>query len=61
MLHEKEENEKGDTWCTILVGNIKTKVKVRHIGKGKFKVINDEQNGNLIGNLLDASDIFHCS
>lgn len=60
MLYKKETNEKGDTWCTILIDNIKTKVKVRHIGKGKFKIVNDEINGNLIGSLLDASDIFHC-
>lgn len=60
MLDKKETNEKGDTWCTISVGDIKTKVKVRHLGKGKFKIVNDELNGNLIGNLLDASDIFHC-
>ena len=27
---------------------------------GKFKVIEDESNGILVGQILDASEIFHC-
>lgn len=60
MSNKIENDENGDTWCTISVRNTKTRVKVRHLGKGKFKIVNDEQNGNLIGNQLDASYIFHC-
>jgi hypothetical protein len=35
-------------------------VLVRHLGGGKFKVINDKSGGTLIGNILDASEIYHC-
>ncbi len=60
-MSDKEESiEKGDTWCTISVNDIKTKVLIRHLGRGKFKVVKDESKGNLIGNVLDASEIFHC-
>ena len=60
MVVDKETSEKGDTWCTISVNDIKTSVLVRHLGGGKFKVINDKSGGTLIDNILDASDIYHC-
>jgi hypothetical protein len=35
-------------------------VLVRHLGGGKFKVINDRSDESLIGKILDASEIYHC-
>jgi len=60
MTGNKKTFGKNDTWCTVLFDNIKTKVQVRHVGRGKFKVVNDESEGSLIGKELDASEIFHC-
>ncbi len=45
---------KKDTWCTVSVNDVKTTVLVRHLGGGKFKVIDDRSGGNLIGKILDA-------
>jgi hypothetical protein len=56
----KDNLKKDDTWCTISVNEIKTTVLVRHLGRGKFKVIKDHLDGSLIGKILDASDIYHC-
>ncbi|MGC2430118.1 MAG: hypothetical protein WA393_03675 [Nitrososphaeraceae archaeon] len=56
----KENLDKDDTWCTISVNEIKTTVLVRHLGGGKFKVIDDHFDGSLIGRILDASEIYHC-
>lgn len=60
MLNKKRAVEGSKDWCIASVNDIKTRVEVLHMGKGKFKIVNDEMNGNLIGNILDASDIFHC-
>lgn len=59
MVLHKDTLEKADTWCTISVNDIKTSVLVRHLGRGKFKVVNDKSGGTLIGNILDASEIYH--
>ena len=56
----KDNLEKDYTWCTISVNEIKTTVLLRHLGRGKFKVIKDHLDGSLIGKILDASDIYHC-
>jgi len=56
----RDNLDKYDTWCTISVNNVKTTVLVRHLGGGKFKVIDDRSGGSLIGKIIDASDIYHC-
>ena len=56
----KDNPEKDDTWCTASVNDVKTTVLVRHLGGGKFKVMDDRSGGNLIGKILDASEIYHC-
>jgi hypothetical protein len=56
----KDNLDKYDTWCTIFVNDVKTTALVRHLGRGKFKVINDPSDGSLIGKIIDASDIYHC-
>jgi hypothetical protein len=47
----KDNLEKDYTWCTISVNEIKTTVLVRHLGRGKFKVIKDHLDGRLIGKI----------
>ena len=50
----KDNLDKKDTRCTVSVNDVKTTVLVRHLGGGKFKVIDDRSGGNLIGKILDA-------
>ena len=59
-MPDKDNFEKDDTWCTISVKDIKTKVLMRHLGRGKFKVVDDQSGGTLVGIILDASEIYHC-
>ena len=56
----KDNLDKDDTWCTVLVNDVKTAALLRHVGRGKFRVINDRSGGILIGKILDASEIYHC-
>jgi len=51
---------KDDPWCTVLVDDLKTGALLRHVGRGKFRVINDRSDGILSGKILDASEIYHC-
>jgi hypothetical protein len=55
----KDNLENNDTW-SISVNEVKTTVLLRHLGRGKFKVIKDHLDGSLVGKILDASDIYHC-
>jgi hypothetical protein len=49
-----------DSWCFVSVNGIDSIVKIRHIGRGKFRII-EVFNGNLkVDGIVDASDVFNC-
>jgi hypothetical protein len=54
-------SQKNSSWCVASINEIKNRVKITHIERGRFKVISDEEGDRYIENIiLDASDIFHC-
>lgn len=47
-------------WCTVSVNGINSIVKIKHIGRGKFRIV-EVFDGNLkVDTMVDASDIFDC-
>ena len=49
-----------DSWCIVSLNGIDSIVKIKHIGRGKFKIV-EVFNGNLkVDTIVDASDIFDC-
>ena len=60
MFQKKQpraDNEERATWCVIELSNQVFRAQLLHIGRGKFKILNDNQEGNHIGQIVDASDI----
>jgi hypothetical protein len=52
--------EKDSIWCTVYIDKIRVKAKIKHIGRGKFKILDDESGDKYTGNIVDASDIYYC-
>jgi hypothetical protein len=49
-----------DSWCTVSINEIDSIVKIKHIGRGKFRII-EVFNGNLkVDTIVDASDVSDC-
>ena len=49
-----------DSWCTVSVNGIYSIVKIKHIGRGKFRIV-EVFNGDLkVDTIVDASDVFDC-
>jgi hypothetical protein len=48
------------TWCILSVNNKQIKAKIRHIGKGRFEIISDGNDGEYTTRVVDASDVLHC-
>ena len=49
-----------DSWCIVSVNRRDSIVKIRHIGRGKFRIV-EVFNGNLeIDTIVDASDVLDC-
>lgn len=48
-----------DSWCVVKVDRQEIKANIRYVGKGKFKIIETEENSHA-GKLVDASEIILC-
>ncbi len=49
-----------DSWCIVSVNRRDSIVKIRHIGRGKFRIV-EVFNGNLeVDAIVDASDVSDC-
>jgi hypothetical protein len=54
-----DDNNKA-IWCRFYLDDFNTvKVKIIHIGGGKYRVIEDREEGKYIGRIVDASDVDH--
>ncbi|MGI8831021.1 MAG: hypothetical protein ACR2IS_00120, partial [Nitrososphaeraceae archaeon] len=50
--------ERNSSWCLASIKEVRRRVKIVHIGRGKFKVINDGEGDRYADNIIiDASDI----
>lgn len=52
--------ERKSSWCLASIKDVKRRVKIVHVRRGKFKVISDREGDRYADNIIDASDIFHC-
>lgn len=62
MQNKKPSNVsmmKLSSWCTAILDGKQVRVRVRHLGRGKFLVIEDEAGTNH-QRIIDASDIIPC-
>ena len=55
-----EYTARDQSWCTVLLESNRVRASLEHIGRGRFRVIEDEDDGKYIGQIIDASDILNC-
>ena len=48
-----------ETWCLISIDGREIKAKIIHMGRGKFKIL-DDKDSKYVGKIVDASDVVHC-
>lgn len=57
----KDYLESDSSWCNLLISGSNVRAKVKHVGSGKYRIIEDKDDGKYVGTVVDASDIFHCN
>jgi hypothetical protein len=68
MLFNRKQQKQNDdnnmlqgTWCVVELSNQEVfRAQIQHVGRGKFKILNDNQERIHIGQIVDASDIINC-
>ncbi|HEY7081182.1 MAG TPA: hypothetical protein VH500_15905 [Nitrososphaeraceae archaeon] len=59
-LERVKDTESRCCWCLILLNDTRIIAKIMHIGRGKFKILNDKYDGKYVNETVDASDILSC-
>jgi hypothetical protein len=52
--------DRSESWCTLSIDNTILTAKIRHMGRGKFKILAAENGDKHINKIVDASDVFSC-
>jgi hypothetical protein len=53
------DDDRRATWGRVEYSNQVFRAQLQHIGRGKFKILNDNQEGTHLGQIVDASDILN--
>jgi hypothetical protein len=54
-------SDNDSSWCNLLINGSNVRAKVKHVGSGKYRIIEDNGDGKYVGKVVDASDILHCN
>ena len=47
-------------WCTVETKDAVFRAEIVHLGRGKYKIIQDNQDGDFVGQTIDAADVLQC-
>jgi len=54
-----KRDKPNESWCTVLLEGNRIRASLKHIGRGRFRIIEDKEN-KYVGQVIDASDILNC-
>jgi hypothetical protein len=61
LMTYKDNSDSDSSWCTLLISESTIPARVKHTGRGNYRIIEDKAEGKYVGTVVDASDIFHCN
>jgi hypothetical protein len=62
MFGKKEHRQANDdvhTWAIIQGSNKVFRAQIQHVGRGRFKIVNDNQERMHVGQIVDASEVIN--
>ena len=59
-MPKQTDHDDKTIWCRYYIDDFNTaKVKILHIGGGRYKIVDDREGGKFVGKIVDASDVSH--
>ncbi|HYY67277.1 MAG TPA: hypothetical protein VE572_02900 [Nitrososphaeraceae archaeon] len=52
--------EDAAAWCNVELDGVVFRAQIIHASRGKYEILDDNKQGNFVGRIIDASDIFNC-
>jgi hypothetical protein len=59
-INSSKAVEKRSCWSILSIGGLDIDAKIIHKARGKFEILEDNQQGKYIGKIVDASDVIRC-
>lgn len=57
-MRNQTNHDDKTIWCRYYIDDFNTaKVKILHIGRGKYRIVDDREGGKYVGKIVDASDV----
>jgi hypothetical protein len=60
MRKQLPADDVSETWCVVQHSNKIFRAQIQHVGRGRFRILNDNQKRSHVGQIVDASDIINC-
>ena len=57
---QRQSNDDVRTWCIVQGSNKVFRAQIQQFGRGRFKIVNDNQERIHVGQIVDASDVINC-
>jgi hypothetical protein len=52
--------DNSSVWCLAKIDRTQVEARIIHIGRGRFKAVEDKPGGAFINRVIYESDILHC-
>lgn len=63
LFGKKQQGQSKDgvpIWCIVQSSDKVFRAQIQHVGRGRFKIVNDNQERMHVGQIVDASDVINC-
>ena len=63
LFGKKQQRQSKDgvlIWCKVQGSDKVFRAQIQHVGRGRFKIVNDNQERMHVGQIVDASDVINC-
>jgi hypothetical protein len=57
---QRQADDVSTSWCIVQDSDQVFRAQIQHVGRGKFKILDDNQERIHVGQIIDASDIINC-
>ncbi|HJU33638.1 MAG TPA: hypothetical protein VJ695_00805 [Nitrososphaera sp.] len=47
------------SWCIVQGSNKVFRAQIQHVGRGRYKIVNDNQERIHVGEIIDASEVIN--
>jgi hypothetical protein len=56
---QSDSDDDVRTWCVLQDSNKVFRAQVQHVGRDRFKIVNDNQERMHVGQIVDASNVIN--